>query len=248
MSELTINTTQNVNINFKAASVGERILASFIDIVIKLAYVLVISYVFLNMLGLSSYIDNADPWSGITVIIVLFFPVFVYSLVLESIFEGQTIGKKLIKIKVVKLDGYQAGFGDYLIRWIFRIIENNLMGGIIGLIAMVSSKKVQRFGDMAAGTAVITLKNSITISNTILEEIGNEYVPTYAMVIKLSDNDMRIIKETFNNAVAQDDYELINKLKEKIEKVTGIKKMETTNNREFIRTILKDYNYYTQNM
>lgn len=248
MSELTINTTQNVNINFKAASVGERILASFIDIVIKLAYVLVISYVFLNMLGLSSYIDNADPWSGITVIIVLFFPVFVYSLVLESIFEGQTIGKKLIKIKVVKLDGYQAGFGDYLIRWIFRSIENNLMGGIIGLIAMVSSKKVQRFGDMAAGTAVITLKNSITISNTILEEIGNEYVPTYAMVIKLSDNDMRIIKETFNNAVAQDDYELINKLKEKIEKVTGIKKMETTNNREFIRTILKDYNYYTQNM
>ncbi|MFC7773236.1 RDD family protein [Flavobacterium sp. GCM10027622] len=248
MSELTINTTQNVNINFKAASVGERILASFIDIVIKLAYVLVISYVFLNMLGLSRYIDNADPWSGITVIIVLFFPVFVYSLVLESIFEGQTIGKKLIKIKVVKLDGYQAGFGDYLIRWIFRIIENNLMGGIIGLIAMVSSKKVQRFGDMAAGTAVITLKNSITISNTILEEIGNEYVPTYAMVIKLSDNDMRIIKETFNNAVAQDDYELINKLKEKIEKVTGIKKMETTNNREFIRTILKDYNYYTQNM
>jgi hypothetical protein len=122
------------------------------------------------------------------------------------------------------------------------------MGGVIGLIAMASSKKTQRFGDMAAGTAVITLKNSITISNTILEDIGHEYVPTYPSVIKLSDNDMRIIKETFNNALAQDDFELINKLKEKIEKVTGIKKQSESSNREFIRIILKDYNYYTQNM
>jgi hypothetical protein len=59
---------------------------------------------------------------------------------------------------------------------------------------------------------------------------------------------MRIIKETFNNALAQDDFELINKLKEKIEKVTGIKKQSESSNREFIRIILKDYNYYTQNM
>ena len=246
MSELTINTTQNVNINFKAASVGERILASVIDILIKVAYVIVVSLA-LSGLGISDNFDKMDFWSVTAIIIVFFFPVFIYSIVLEALFEGQTFGKKMMKIKVVKLDGYQAGFGDYLIRWIFRIIENNIFGGLIGFIAMVSSKKTQRFGDMAAGTAVITLKNNITISNTILEEIGHEYVPTYPLVIKLSDNDMRIIKETFNNALAQDDYELINKLKDKIEKVTGIRK-QSENNREFIRIILKDYNYYTQNM
>lgn len=247
MSELTINTTQNVNINFKAASVGERILASLIDLLIKFAYVLAVTYFFFELLGFGVLVDSLDPWSGRAIYIIVFFPAFIYSIVLESLFEGQTIGKKLIKIKVVKLDGYQAGFGDYLIRWIFRIIENNLFGGLIGLIAMVSSKKVQRFGDMAAGTAVITLKNSISISNTILEDIGSEYVPTYPLVIKLSDNDLRIIKETFNNALAQDDFDLINKLKEKIEKVTGIKK-QGESNREFVRTILKDYNFYTQNM
>jgi uncharacterized RDD family membrane protein YckC len=78
MSELTINTTQNVNINFKAASVGERILASFIDLVIKFAYIIVVWYVFLYLLGISKYIDNADTWSGMSVIIILFFPVFIY--------------------------------------------------------------------------------------------------------------------------------------------------------------------------
>jgi len=45
MSELSINTTQNVNINFKAATVGERMLASFLDTLIKLAYVIVIFYI-----------------------------------------------------------------------------------------------------------------------------------------------------------------------------------------------------------
>jgi len=94
---------------------------------------------------------------------------------------------------------------------------------------------------------VITLKNNITINSTILEDIGDAYVPVYPLVIKLSDNDMRIIKETFQNSLAKDDFEMINKLKEKIESVTGIKN-QSGNNRDFIRTILKDYNYYTQNM
>jgi len=181
------------------------------------------------------------------VIIIFFFPVMIYSVTLESIFEGQTIGKKLLKIKVVKIEGYQASFGDYLIRWLFRIIENNMLGGLIGLVAMVVNSKTRRMGDLAAGTAVITLKNNISINNTILEEIGDTYQPIYPLVIKLSDNDMRIIKETFLIAEKNSDIETIQKLAAKIQTVTGIK-MQTLNQAAFIKTILKDYNFYTQNM
>ena len=247
MSELSINTTQNVIINFKAASVGERMLASLLDFAVKAAYVIVVLYVFFNLLGISRIMDRLDFWSGVAIIILFFFPVMIYSVTLESIFEGQTIGKKIVKIKVVKIDGYQASFGDYLIRWLFRIVENNMLGGLIGLISICISDKTQRMGDMAAGTAIITLKNNISIDSTILEEIGETYVPIYPLVIKLSDNDMRIIKETFQIAEKNGDMETILKLSNKIQTVTGIK-MQTSNQTNFIKTVLKDYNFYTQNM
>jgi hypothetical protein len=112
---------------------------------------------------------------------------------------------------------------------------------------MVVNSKTQRLGDISAGTAVITLKNKINISQTILEDIGEEYKPKYPLVIKLSDNDARIIKETFQSALNKSDYEILTKLTSKIEQVTGIKN-DLESKKEFIQTILKDYNYYTQNM
>ena len=77
--------------------------------------------------------------------------------------EGQTFGKKIMKIRVVKIDGYQASFGDYFVRWIFRIVDVFSSGGVVGLITVIVSKNNQRFGGMVSGTAVISLKNKINI-------------------------------------------------------------------------------------
>lgn len=243
MTQLSINTTQNVNINFTAASMGERILGYVIDILVKIAYGIVVYGLIFYLLGVNDQIKGWDNWSKIALFIVFYLPIMFYSLIQESIFEGQTFGKHLIKIKVVKLDGYQASFGDYIIRWLFRIIDIS----VVGLITLAINKKIQRLGDMSAGTAVISLKNKVTINSTILQEIDDNYQPIYPTVIKLSDNDVRIIKDTFEMAYRKADHETVNKLKVKIEQVTGIKN-QSGNDMDFIRTILKDYNYYTRNM
>jgi len=247
MSQLSITTTQNVNINFNTASVGQRILAHLVDFVIIASYGIVIKYIVFTAFGVTDYLKGADYWTRYSVFGLVFLPVVFYALWQESLLEGQTIGKRVLKIKVIKIDGYQAGFGDYLIRWVFRIVEVTSIMGIIGLITLLVSKKTQRLGDMAAGTAVISLKNDITINHTILREIGNNYIPQYPLVIKLTDNDVRIIKETYETSYNQTDFEMIQKLQHKIEAVTGIKSV-SQNATAFVDTVLKDYNYYTQSM
>jgi len=245
MSQIAINTSQNVNINFNIASVGERMLAFIIDLLIKVAYAVVTFYVFFNFLDLGYLLNGLDQWSQMAIYIAITFPIYIYPLVLESLMEGQTPGKKVMKIRVVKIDGYQAGFGDYLIRWVFRIIDTSF-AGVIGLISMIVSKNNQRLGDIASGTAVISLKNSINISHTILENIQEDYVPSFPQVIALSDNDMRIIKDNYTKALRVDDRQIISKLSDKIK---NILKLEVDpvkmTERQFINVIIKDYNYYT---
>src|SRR5690606_1408585 len=191
MSELQINTTQNVKINFTASGAGERLLAFIIDTAIKIGYLTILNMVF-------GAFEDMDQWSQIGLNTLLSFPVIFYTLVLESLLEGQTLGKKVMKIKVVKIDGYQASLSDYVVRWFFRIVDIYIFG--LGFFVILFSKRSQRLGDMAAGTSVILLKDKVNISHTILEELTEDYKPTYPTVIKLSDNDARIIKDTFTTA------------------------------------------------
>jgi uncharacterized RDD family membrane protein YckC len=247
MSVLSINTTQNVAINFNSASVGERMLAYLLDLLIMAAYYTAIYYLIFNLLGFGDVVDAMDPWSGRAIHGIISLPILFYALWQEVMFEGQTIGKRIMKIKVIKIDGYQASFSDYVIRWMFRIVEITFPLSFVGLITMISNNKTQRLGDMAAGTAVITLKNDISIDHTILREIDEQYAPTYPLVIKLSDNDVRIIKETYETSIRTADFVMIAKLQDKIEKVTGIKST-SANATAFVDTVLKDYNFYTQKM
>jgi len=248
MVELQINTTQNVNINFTAASVGERILAWGVDWLFKIAYIIVIYQIMFKLLKVDELVQDMDNWSQMAVFLVFYLPVVFYSLLFETLLDGQTPGKRILKIKVVKIDGYQASLSDFVIRWIFRIVDLNMMSGVVALIAIITSPKNQRLGDMTAGTSVVTLKNNVNINHTILEDLKQDYVPTYPSVIKLSDNDARIIKDTFKTAKKSKDYKTLIKLRSKIVEVIELKEIKHNKDHEFIDVILKDYNYYTQNM
>jgi uncharacterized RDD family membrane protein YckC len=246
MAVLPIVTTQNVTINLELASVGKRILASFIDFIIKFAYIFLI-YTLLSKAGFFDRFSMLDYWSIMALNILILLPAIFYSLILEIFWNGFTVGKKLTKIKVIKCDGYQASVLDYFTRWMFRIIDINVSFGILGILSMAVNKKGQRLGDITSGTAVINLTSDWRLNHTIFKEIKEDYVPVYKSILKLTDKDVRIIKNVLANYHSDRNLENINKLARKIESILGEVKVEKTD-LLFIDSVLKDYNFYTKRM
>ena len=244
MSKLYITTTQNVPLFFIPASVGERMLGYAIDMVIKASYVISVYYL-LKYMGALDLIDKMETWTRMATLLVIYSPVVFYSLVSESLMEGRTLGKMLVKTRVVKIDGYQASFSDYFTRWIFRLVDID-MGFVAGVLSMLFSKHTQRLGDLAAGTAVISEKSKYNLSHTILADITGDYQPYFSrtQILQFNDNDMRIIKENGLKAVQNKDTILMEKLTAKIEEVIRIKN-KFPSREEFISKVIEDYNYYT---
>lgn len=240
MTQLTINTTQNVKLNFEIASLFSRGVAFLIDSILKFLYGLLVAYL-LNKL-LVQYFVHLDSWEEYALWSLSLLPVFFYSLVFESAMQGTTPGKKLMKVKVIKIDGYEATFIDYLIRWVFRLIDVLIGGGVIGLLIIMLGNKGQRLGDIVAGTAVISLKETYRLTSTIYQELESEYTPVYPQVLHLTDNDIRIIKQVMLDFKATKDYKLLDQLVVKIEQTLGTKR-KTDSQLDFIQTVLKDYNY-----
>ena len=97
MAILPIITTQNVTINMEISTVGKRILASIIDYVVKFAY-LIVAYYIGAFAGLFQWFETQDQWSIVATNILIGLPFILYTLVLEIVLDGQTIGKKLTKL------------------------------------------------------------------------------------------------------------------------------------------------------
>lgn len=241
MGKLAINTAQNVNLDYKLIGLGERMVAFLIDGVILITYMTIME----NVVALSEIFD-ADSWTQRGFLGLFMLPAFFYSLICHIIFGGQTIGKMILKIKVVKVDGSPTEWYNFFVRWMLRIVDLWIFSPSIGILSILLSDKKQRIGDAAAGTIVISVKNKHKITSTILEDISDDYEPVFSNVTQLTDKDVRIIKEAFTISKKNNDFRTLTLLKTKICSTLGIEtKLYDV---QFIDTILKDYNYYTQNM
>ena len=241
MANLAINTTQNVNLDYKIVSVGERILGFSIDLLLFFLYFYIVQVV-------TSALEMAfsDNWTVFGLQQLLLLPVMFYSLYMHILFNGRTIGKMIVKTRVVKLDGTPVHWSNYLTLWMMRVIDIWMFFGNVGLLTCLFSEKRQRLGDMAAGTVVISTKKRTKITHTILEEVEESYEPKFLTVTQLTDKDARLIKETYQIALRSNDFKTLNMLRKKVCEVLDIE--SDLYDKQFIDTILKDYHYFTQEM
>lgn len=279
MHNVKIKTPFNVNVDIQHAGVGWRFLAFALDIIFVIIYIRVLTYVFFSFFGLNSDLwnDGSDVYYDMNTFLEIIFTIFLfpalfYSLWTEFLFNGQTFGKMICRIRVVKINGYHAGFTEYFTRWAFRLIDFwtgmflvffmipvfgqetagilggliTMMSGFVAFFLIIRTKNSQRLGDIVAGTTVLKLKEKHSIDITILEEVLDTYIPQYSQVMKLTDNDARIIKDTFVIARKNKDYTTLKRLRTRLEAVMEIQSHQ--DDTEFIDTVMKDFNYYTQKL
>ncbi len=254
MPKVKIETSQNVQLSFQLATLGERIVATLID------RVLLVIYLF-GAISLFDALDIFESDQGYYFFVFLFsLPAVLFALIMEFSTNGQSLGKYMLKIRVLKTDGTSPAFFDLALRWIFRFIDLYfiffiliLIGGsnaqsfigfsVIPIIAIVSismSKENQRIGDLIANTVVVRKITSISINDTVLPYLKlKDYQPTFLNALELNDRDVRIIKKIIETN--DSNSELINKLARKAKEILNIS--SNLPDRKFLIKLMKDYNY-----
>ncbi|MDX1753480.1 MAG: RDD family protein [Salinimicrobium sediminis] len=236
MDNFQIETAQNISITQNVAGVGERILAYLIDLVIMIIYVV---FSLLMLAGLD--VPGDQEWLFVTVI---FLPLLLYFLLWETLWNGRSPGKAALDLRVVKLDGSKPAFSNYLVRWLLRIVDISITSGSVAVVTILLTGRGQRLGDLAAGTTVISEKSRVGLDRTVLVNVPEDYQPQYPQVTMLSDLDVQEIKEIYRESLQNSNYRVIGTLSKKVSDLLQVTPEEKP--LQFIKSVLKDYSYYTQ--
>jgi uncharacterized RDD family membrane protein YckC len=234
MQTVSVRTTQNVVIDYPVASLGDRILAYFIDALIIIAYFIVCVIL----------IGFAEIGSVAIIISLITIPVFLYHLMFEIFMNGQSPGKRQMNIKVVRLDGTPATIGNYVIRWLMRIIEIDILSGAMAMVVIAINGKGQRLGDIAAGTTVVKLVEQKAVTAKEVFTLTDEnYVPVFQQVIQLNDNDIELIQQALEVNRTTGNLRPVMAVTEKVKSNLGIQ--TDLPPVKFLYTIVKDYGHIT---
>lgn len=238
MNTIHITTSQNIDVGYELASVGDRIIGRIIDWLVLIAYMVLAGLT----IGFSRFSNFGSHYQWILVLLI--FPVVFYDLVCEMRLNGQSVGKRVMGIKVISLTGEQPSFSQYLNRWVFRVIDFTFTGGLVALIMVAISEKKQRLGDLVAGTAVVKITPRSDLAHTIYEPFSENYLVNYPEVINLKDSDIQLIRDVISAVEHSGNTMVALQAQQKIEQVLHImsKQAEPV---LFLKTILTDFNYVT---
>lgn len=236
METFNLQTTQNVELRFRVASIGDRIIATLIDLLLMGLYA--------GLVALISELFGTVSESAAARVLLLLMPLVLYHLLFEIFFNGQSPGKYIMKIRVVKADGTPLSVGAALIRWVFRLVDLTFFFGGIATLVIILNGKGQRLGDIAASTTVLKVSSKYGLSQTVWTEVPVGHKITFPQVELLNDSDIRTIKEVLliseNNKKQHSNGALLQKTKDAVSKKLSV----TTDmpNRDFLITLVWDYN------
>ena len=156
LEKLNIDTPEQVALEFSLATIGSRFLAVAIDTIIQIACAIVLLLVVAagiwatGALGLA-----ARPWVLAVLVIGGFVIYYGYFAVFETLWNGQTPGKRMIGLRVIHASGRPISAWEAILRNVVRLVDQMPAIYAIGIVSVFVTERSQRLGDLAAGTVVV---------------------------------------------------------------------------------------------
>ncbi len=234
MAQTTFITGQHVCIRQTAATILQRIIAIGIDL-----FVLLFVATSLSSAILRSIDYRNDLYYLLNTILIVF--AISYPLWMEFFFNGQTLGKMIMKIRVVCLDGSHPSFSALMLRWALLVLE---LPSALGVIFIIFTKNSQRIGDLAAGTAVVKVSSQkVPQIMQYMKFTSKYYTPTYPEASNLSTKQVEVMGRVLFDYSGINREKYLEQLAVKLEKILDIK-AKSQNAEDFVSTLFNDFNYY----
>jgi uncharacterized RDD family membrane protein YckC len=168
---ITIVTPENVEITYELAGIGSRALAAIVDTLVHGLVFLVLFLVFSLISETGVRLPSElQPWilgAGILLLFGLFWGYYIF---FETRWSGQTPGKRLMHLRVIKDGGYPIDFRAALIRNLMRYVDYLPAAYAVGVMSVFFSRDYKRLGDFVAGTLVIRERAAARPGRLILPE------------------------------------------------------------------------------
>jgi len=244
LDKLTIDTPEQIAIEFPLAGIGSRFLAIMFDILVQfLGYVVLALIAALAFGGeLKRVWPSAWNWSSAIFILVVFCLYWGYYAFFETIWQGQTPGKRHAGIRVIKDTGRSITAFEAIARNLVRVVD--LIPGFyaVGCVTMFLNKKSKRLGDFVAGTVVVHEKKAEAAEPLFnLQPVAQ--LPVYP-VSKLSNDDLVLI-ETFLgrrlDLAPEARSSTAKRIAERIAQKLELQAQPQSDNEDFLETVAKEY-------
>ncbi|MEI1373568.1 RDD family protein [Nostoc sp. UHCC 0926] len=202
-NRITFQTPESVELEFTLAGIGNRALALLIDYTILIVTLLLFVFTW-SVLStqLLNFIEdfftnsiNLGVWFLAIFFIIAFVIYISYFVFFETLWFGQTPGKRVAKIRVVRDDGRLIGLQQATLRALLRPFDETLF---IGAFLIMLGRREKRLGDLAAGTIVIQAQTptaSATLTISEQAKVLNQQLVEIADLSQLLPDDFAVIRE-----------------------------------------------------
>ena len=153
-----VETPELVVLTYSIAGIGSRAMAAITDLLLVAAAFVLLGIVWALVIAAGGFagFDLSGSWGIALLIIVQFALLWGYYVLFEGLMDGQTPGKRLHRIRVVREGGYSVTFGTSAVRNLIRVIDMQpVFFYLVGMISVLATRRGRRLGDIVAGTIVV---------------------------------------------------------------------------------------------